>query len=197
MRLFFAIALPTPVADALASTVAKLAHTRADVKWVAASNFHITVKFLGETDEGLLPELSARLDRAAAQVNAFDLEIEGIDRLPERGPVRVIMSRVINPDNRLTKLHRLIDSAVGGIGLPMDMRALVPHVTLGRVSSNHGLNKLLRLVEKHDVDFFGKFTVSHVSLVASTLTPAGSVYRVVHTSELALPQVAVQPAHRG
>ena len=67
------------------------------------------------------------------------------------------------------------------MGLPMDTRALVPHLTLGRVSSNHGLNKLLRLLEKHDLDFFGSFTVERVVLYQSLLSAGegGAVRYVV------------------
>jgi len=120
-------------------------------------------------DDDLVPRILQRITAAAAQVPAFPLELEGVDRFPEKGPARVIISRVLSPDQRITRLHRLVDSAIGGMGLPMDTRVLVPHLTLGRVSSNHGLNKLLRQIEKHDLDFFGTFTVQHVTLFQSLL----------------------------
>ena len=88
---------------------------------------------------------------------------------------------------RITKLHRLIDSGIGGMGLPMDTRVLVPHLTLGRVSSNRGLNRLLRLLEKHDLDFFGTFPVERVVLYQSLLgrgQGGGSQYLVVGAAPL-------------
>jgi RNA 2',3'-cyclic 3'-phosphodiesterase len=169
MRLFVAIDVAAEIREKLRVVREKLADTKADVRWVAPENMHITIKFLGEVEERLAPEILERVVRAAAQVPAFPLEIEGIGRFPERGPVRVIISRVVSPDQRITKLHRLVDSAVGGMGLPMDTRVLVPHLTLGRVSSNHGLNKLLRQLEKHDLDFFGSFLVERVVLYQSLL----------------------------
>jgi RNA 2',3'-cyclic 3'-phosphodiesterase len=169
MRLFIAIDPPPDITDKLRALQEKLIATKADVRWVASDNFHITIKFLGETDDLLLPEILARLTASAAQVPAFPLELEGLSRFPDKGPARVIVSRVLSPDQRLTKLHRLVDSALGGIGLPMDTRALVPHLTLGRVNSNHGLNRLLRLLEKHDLDFFGTFPVQRVILYQSLL----------------------------
>jgi 2'-5' RNA ligase len=185
MRLFFAIPLADEMTATLAALQAKLVQTRADVRWSPAEKFHLTVKFLGETDESFLPELTARLDRAAAQVPQFPIDIEGLGRLPEKGPARVIIAFAYSPDQRLTKLHRLIDSAVGGIGLPMDTRELLPHITLGRVQSNHGLNRLLRLVDKHAGELLGSFTADRVQLIASTLTSEGSVYRIIHESKLA------------
>jgi 2'-5' RNA ligase len=182
MRLFVAIEVPAAIVDTIRPVQQKLADTRADVRWVDAGNYHVTVKFLGEVEEQLVELLASRLARAASQAPAFEVEVEGIDRLPAKGPPRVIMSRILSPDQRITRLHRLIDSAVGGMGLPMDTRVLVPHLTLGRVRSNHGVNRLLRLIEKHDLDFFGKFLVERVRLIESVPSAGaqgGSLYRPV------------------
>jgi len=169
MRLFVAIDVAAELRDKLAAAQQKLAGTKSDVRWVAAENLHITIKFIGDVDDGRVGEVLERITKAAAQVPVFPLELEGIGRLPEKGPVRVITTRVLSVDQRITKLHRLVDSAVGGMGLPLDTRVYVPHLTLGRVSSNHGLNRLLRLVEKHDLDFFGSFDVASVVLYQSLL----------------------------
>jgi 2'-5' RNA ligase len=169
MRLFVAIDIPPEIAAAIDAVKERLITTRADVRWLDAAQYHITVKFIGEVDEPRVPELLERVERAAGQVPAFELEVEGIDRLPQKGPARVIMSRILSPDQRITKLHRLVDSAVGGMGLPLDTRVLVPHLTLGRVKTNHGVNRLLRLIEKHDLDFFGNVLVSNVCVYRSML----------------------------
>ena len=184
MRLFVAINVPADIREKITAARQKLADTGADVRWVVPENLHITLKFLGEVEDARAAEILERITRAAAQVPVFPLEIEGFDRLPPRGPVRVIMSRVLSPDQRITKLHRLVDSAIGGMGLPMDTRVLVPHLTLGRVSSNHGLNRLLRLLEKHDLDFFGVFHVEQITLYQSLLGPGGSRYIIVGTAPL-------------
>jgi 2'-5' RNA ligase len=193
MRLFAAIKPSVDVREKVRAMQARLMEMRADIRWVALENFHITVKFFGDVDAARVPELLERIQKAAAQVPAFPLEIEGINRFPEKGAARVIICRVISPDQRMVKLHRLIDSAAGGMGLPMDTRVLVPHMTLGRVSSNGGINKLLRLIEKHDLDFFGSFAVERAELVESFLgaDEEGSArYAVVG----AAPMAALPPA---
>jgi 2'-5' RNA ligase len=193
MRLFFAIPVAGAARDALAALQAKLIETRAQVSWVSPAKFHLTVKFLGETDESFVPELAARLDRAAGQVPQFPIDLDGLSHFPERGPPRTIVAHAFSPDHRLTRLHRLIDSAVGGIGLPMDTRELTPHVTLGRVRSNHGVNRLIRLIDKHEADFLGTFTAEAVSLFLSTQTPEGTVHRALHTAALQVAQAADSP----
>ena len=184
MRLFMAIDVAPDVAEKLSAVQRVLEATRADVKWTSPENYHVTVKFLGEVDEQLVGQIGDRMERAARQVPAFEVEVEGVDRFPEKGPARVIVSRVLSPDMRMTKLHRLIDSGVGGIGLPMDTRVLVPHVTLGRVHTNHGLNRLLRKLERHDLDFFGSFVVGEVVLYRSLLGEDGRNYEVLRRAKL-------------
>ena len=184
MRLFIAVNPSAEVMGKLGAMQRVLADTKAAVRWVDPADYHVTVKFLGEVEEGRLKELCERVTRAAKESAGFELEVEGVDRFPEKGEARVIVSRVISPDQRMTSLHRRIDSAAGGMGLPMDSRELVPHVTLGRVESNHGLNRLLRLVEKHDLDFFGAFAVGEVVLYQSVPVEGGMKHVVVHRAKL-------------
>jgi 2'-5' RNA ligase len=194
MRLFIAIDPPPEVRDKLAAMQKVLAHTKAAVRWVDPSDYHVTIKFLGETDEGFLPRLKERLTNAAAQVPQFDLEVEGVDRFPARGQARVIISRIHSPDQRITKLHRLVDSGIGGLGLPLDTRVLVPHLTLGRVQSNHGLNRLLRLIEKHDLDFFGSFPAAHATLYQSLPREGGMEHIALHTAAMVAAPVTADPS---
>jgi 2'-5' RNA ligase len=193
MRLFVAIKPADEVVDKLRPMQKRLIDTRADVRWVSPENLHITVKFFGEVEEHRVAELLERVQKAAAQVTAFPLETEGVNLFPEKGAARVIVSRVISPDQRIVKLHRLVDSAAGGMGLAMDTRVLVPHLTLGRVSSNRGLNKLLRLLEKHDLDFFGSFQVERVLLMQSFLG-AGDGGSPRYVTVGAAPTAAAPPA---
>ncbi len=197
MRLFVAIEIPRGVREKILAVQRTLADTGADVRWMPREQFHITVKFLKDVEENRAGEWLERVISAARQVRVFPLAIEGIGRMPEKGPVRVIASRVISPDQRITHLHRLIDSAAGGMGLAMDTRVLVPHLTLGRVSSNRGLNRLLRMLEKHDLDFFGEFPVQRVVLFQSFLgagTGGGAKHGVVGTGALAAEKPAAPPS---
>jgi len=185
MRLFIALDPDAAVRQDVAVVQEKLAATRADIRWVEPENYHVTIKFMGEVDAALAPEIIRRLDRAAAAVPAFPLVLEGVGQLPERGPARVIMVPVLSPDQRITKLHRLIDSGLGGMGLAMDTRVLVPHLTLGRVRTNHGFNRLLRKLVHYEITPLGRWDVHAALLYQSTPGPDGSVYNLLHAASLA------------
>ncbi|EYT79135.1 2'-5' RNA ligase, partial [Streptomyces sp. Tu 6176] len=67
MRLFAAVLPPPDVLDALADEVAALrALPGADrLRWTGRAGWHLTLAFYGEVAEETVPELEARLAKAA------------------------------------------------------------------------------------------------------------------------------------
>ncbi|HMD53647.1 MAG TPA: RNA 2',3'-cyclic phosphodiesterase [Phycisphaerae bacterium] len=187
MRLFVAITLSETIRRQLAALQKRLEQAKVQVRWVKPEQYHITVKFIGEAADDQLAQITTRLDAAAAQTQAFKLDITGLDRIESRGKVRVITAEINSPDQRLTRLHRLVDQNLAGMGFDLDMRELLPHITLGRVQSNHGLNRLLRRLEHfapENSEPIGGWEVVDVHLFQSTLTPEGSEYKILHTAKL-------------
>ena len=187
MRLFVAVGVSGDISRQLSEWQQQLARIPAQVRWAPSEQYHLTVKFIGEIAEAHLAELCRRLDKAAAETPAFDLSIAGLARLQTRGQVRIIMAQVVSPDQRLGRLHRRINQEFAGLGIPLDTRPLRPHLSLGRVQSNHSLNKLLRRLEHYAagrIAPLGPWPVGEVSLMQSTLSPQGAVYRGLHRATL-------------
>ena len=61
MRSFVAIELPDAVRRQLEGTVAALRRELPPARWVRLENAHLTLKFLGEADVGVLETLSGQL----------------------------------------------------------------------------------------------------------------------------------------
>ncbi|HTV46859.1 MAG TPA: RNA 2',3'-cyclic phosphodiesterase [Phycisphaerae bacterium] len=187
MRLFVAITVSEALRAELFALQKRLEQAKAEVRWVKPEQYHITVKFIGEAADDQLVQIAARMDSAAAATEPFKLDIIGLDRIESRGKVRVITAEVNSPDQRLTRLHRQVDQKLAGMGFDLDMRELLPHITLGRVQSNHGLNRLLRRLEHFSPDAMEPISgweVVDVHLFQSTLTPEGSEYKILHTAKL-------------
>lgn len=79
MRLFAAVLPPEDVTAALAAEVAVLRSLPgADgLRWTGRPGWHLTLAFYGEVDDELVPELSARLARAAHRTAPFELALRG------------------------------------------------------------------------------------------------------------------------
>ncbi len=187
MRLFVALDVRGDIGEKLSAWQRRLRQTPAQVRWVPPDQYHITVKFIGAVEPAQLDPICHRLDQAAAQVPAFPLVIQGLSRLESRGKVRIITAEIGSPDMRIVRLHRLIDQELGALGVALDTRPLRPHLTLGRVRSNHSLNKLLRRLEPYSADRInplGPWWISEALLMESVLSPEGTIYRLRHRAPL-------------
>ncbi len=82
MRLFAAVALPE---DVVADLDAALADHRDDVlAWTLPEQWHITLAFYGQVEDERVPNLRARLTRAAKRYPILSLALDGAGRFNER-----------------------------------------------------------------------------------------------------------------
>ncbi|MTE19574.1 RNA 2',3'-cyclic phosphodiesterase [Streptomyces sp. TRM43335] len=175
MRLFTAVLPPPPAAAELAAAVGALqALPGADrLRWTPAEGRHITLAFLGEVDEDLLPELRERFGRAARRHRPFDARLAGGGRFGDR----VLWAGVA--DGR-TALRALADSVSAGArrtGVPIEDRPYRPHLTVARARAGRapGARRTdLRPFADALADFSGSaWRAGELTLVRSRLPVSG------------------------
>ena len=188
LRTFIAIELDAALRAALSRVQGKYKRqiAPADVRWVAAENIHLTLKFLGDTPRGRLPELEAALQAACASHGTFEISLEGRGCFPNFQRPRVIWVAVRDRGQALARLQADIERQVAPLGWPTEARGFSPHLTLGRVArgvSRTAEAEIGRIVEKSVVEQIGMQRVAGVSLIQSDLQPAGPIYtRLLHVS---------------
>jgi 2'-5' RNA ligase len=84
VRAFVALVPPDDVLGELADAVAPVRAAHPDLRWTPAAQWHLTLAFLGEVDEGVLPELVERLARAARRHPPVSLALAGGGRFGDR-----------------------------------------------------------------------------------------------------------------
>lgn len=179
LRLFVAVEIPLEIRTRMYDVVAELKTTDADVRWEGIEKLHITLKFLGNTKEELLPQLAEVLEQVAQRFTPFDVRYGTIGRFPAKGQPRVIWIGVIEGQDVLTSLARVVDERMTGLGFSLEERPFHPHVTLGRVKGSRNLPLLLRSMES--LTFESERTrVDQFSLMKSELKPSGSVYTLLN-----------------
>lgn len=94
-------------------------------------NLHVTLKFLGDVDDPDLPRLIELLQRIAVECRPFELNMTGIDYLPDARRARVLAAKLDRPA-ALAALFDCIEEASFDLGFPREGRAYHPHITLGR-----------------------------------------------------------------
>ena len=111
LRSFIAIEVPPDVQTVIAASVSDLqkALPKPLVRWVAAKNIHLTLKFLGDVSPANLDQLAEALRSDAAGQTGFDLPVGGIGVYPSERRARVIWIGVEAPAGLFT-LQREVES---------------------------------------------------------------------------------------
>ena len=177
-RLFVAIPLPDDVREALHAAAAPLRNAaEAAVTWTPAERLHLTVKFLGDTEESLVAPLQDELQSAAAGHVDVPLVLRGAGAFPTLRRPRVVWVGV-EPSPRLELLYHDIEESCVRLGIPSEGRPFRPHVTLGRVKARLEPGVVRALGRAAAIlDFESEGTASSLDLMQSTLTRQGPTYR--------------------
>lgn len=131
-RLFAAVKI-TPAAEYIRIynlLKSGLIHER--ITWVNPTVTHLTLKFLGETDEKLIPSISKALRRTADHSPSLELNIRRTGVFGSRYDPRVIWFG-IEENPGLTLLANNTRNELTLAGWPLDRQNFVPHLTIGRI----------------------------------------------------------------
>jgi len=183
VRAFIAIDLAPEIKERLQALVRDLRDTRADVRWVEAGGMHLTLKFLGEIDDGQTLRVREILASAASKHRPFALRLDGTGAFPnERSPRVLWVGCEAGPE--LAALQEEIEKALEPQGFGREARAFKPHLTLGRVKGLVRIDKAMAELAKHREGSYGGMTVGKIALFESVLRPQGAEYRVVSEAVL-------------
>jgi 2'-5' RNA ligase len=182
MRLFVAILLDEAVRAELERFQSGLKQACDGVRWVAAHQFHLTAKFLGEVDDRRVAEVSEAVARAADRAEPFEFELVGAGCFPKRGLARVIWVGSHEPTGRLASCAEAVEREMEAIGFARERRAFSAHLTLGRVREDRSRGGIRAHVQSCS---FGPVTqsVSSLTLMSSVLSPKGPTYTPVSTAD--------------
>ena len=181
-RLFVAVDLSAAVIERLAKLQNTLAGRLEDdvrIKWTDPDKIHLTLKFLGDTEESLLPALCDTLGAAAARTAPFEATSRGLGCFPRPSHPRVIWAGFdAESAEALRALQQPIDADLEELGIRPESRSYVPHVTLGRVKSEQkpALNQLFAGVRNTPL---GESNITELVLYESTLDHSGATYDVI------------------
>jgi len=183
MRLFVAAALSPEVRRGLEEAQQELRSAAAAVRWVRVEGIHLTLRFLGDVDEGKRAPLVAALKAVRGQ--AFEAAVRGIGFFPNPRRPRVVWAGVEEPTGRLAALQRGVEEAVVRLGFePEERGEFHPHLTLGRLGDPKRTGRLGEAAQAMEKREFGAFRVPAFQLFRSELRPDGARYSVLDTFPL-------------
>jgi RNA 2',3'-cyclic 3'-phosphodiesterase len=142
------------------------------MKWVDPGNFHLTLRFIGETGEAVAADIDDALARLRAR--RFTLQLAGTGVFGGADKPRSLWVGV-ERSPELVALHDKIERALVRAGLAPELRKFSPHVTLARLHKP-ALDKLSGFLAAHAQFRAVPHPVESFSLIASFQTKAGSIY---------------------
>ncbi|HVZ78836.1 MAG TPA: RNA 2',3'-cyclic phosphodiesterase [Gemmatimonadaceae bacterium] len=183
MRLFLAISFEPAVRRALAQVAAPLRPLAPGLAWVRDEQLHLTVKFLGEQPDDVVPRLVQAVDAVAAAHAPIRTALRGVGAFPNFRRARVVWMGM-ESDPRLELLHHDVEVACDALGFPLDGKPFRPHVTLARVKRVPMQDELRALWRAADRAGERRIpaTISSVDLMSSTLRTDGAVHERLHSS---------------
>jgi 2'-5' RNA ligase len=169
MRLFVAVHVPEEL-KARAAALAKELPQDA-ITPVRPESMHLTLRFIGETDEKGRDEIIRKL--TAIRFAPFRCSVKGTGVFPDENYVRVVWAG-IDSNGALEALAKDVIGTLAGIGRD-EGRGFTAHLTIARVRRKIDAAPFL---QKHRDDAFGEFDVSGFALMESVLGgAAGPVYK--------------------
>lgn len=176
IRSFIALDLPAEIREALGKLQLRLKEAKAPVNWVKPDRIHLTLKFLGDVQEDVLPEIMGALEKVASQTEPFSLRPEGCGAFPSMMRMRVVWVGLIGEQGALADLRQKTEDAVAALGFPREDRPFKPHLTLGRVRDARHIKELQQGLLNSRAFVAEAFDVTEVVLYKSDLRSEGAHY---------------------
>ena len=173
------ISIDVPITDEISSLLDSLRAIKG-IKVPPDGQIHLTLKFLGDTDDKKVKKLCTSLREALFDSPTFDITIEGLGAFPNERNPRVLWMGVKAPDE-LINIAEIVDDNIKSLNLRCDDKKFSPHITVGRIDGRPDLKELF---EKNKGRCFCRFRCSSVSVMKSELTPRGAIHTVIDSIEL-------------
>lgn len=183
MRFRAFIAVEIDPSERLLALFRELAQSRADLKLVKPEQMHITLKFLGDTEEALAEDILSGIRSSAAGIGPFSMRLVGMGAFPSLSNIRVVWVG-IEGGKLLGRIADKLDENLRTLGFERDKKGFVPHLTLARTRSPRNMANVQEIIRNNAATDFGEYAVDRVLLKKSVLSPHGPTYSVVLEHQL-------------
>jgi 2'-5' RNA ligase len=166
--LFLAVPLDEQVRVMLAQ---QLDPDRLPGKPVAPRSWHLTVRFLGWTNDVTQDKVTAELDQTDLG-DTFDIQLGEMGAFPRPARATVLWLALTRGAERLTELHSIGEEVCVSAGLQPEGRPYSPHLTLSRIRPDQDVRPVIAAYEPRPF----RWAAAELVLFESRLGRGGAVY---------------------
>ncbi|MDA8165375.1 MAG: RNA 2',3'-cyclic phosphodiesterase [Desulfobacteraceae bacterium] len=167
-RLFVAIDLPEEIKKELGAMCFGIP----GAKWVEPEQLHLTLRFIGEVDGGVLADIRETLEGVRGE--PFTMRLKGFGHFPPRQEPRVLWVGV-DAGEDLVRLRNRIENGLVRAGIEPEHRKFAPHITVARLKETP-LRKLTNFFAGNALYASPAFEVTEFHLYSSTLSLKGAIH---------------------
>jgi 2'-5' RNA ligase len=177
IRAFVAVSIPSTILERIEETSSRLRELGLGARFSKIQSIHLTLKFLGEIEEGLVGRIGQALEESVRSTALFSLDVRGVGVFPNCRRPRVIWVG-IEKEPELVKLQQRVEKGLQGLGFESEKRPFRPHLTLARLKSSRNVAELRQFLALEGEGLrLGTFEVNSIHLYQSILRPSGAEYR--------------------
>jgi 2'-5' RNA ligase len=196
IRAFIAIEIDPQVSRRISSAIDQLRSQMTGVRWTAADNFHLTLRFLGDVDDAQIDPIGAALEDHLHLFPRFSINAKGLGVFPDMRRPRILWVGLAASE--LASLASELQSALERFGFAAEKRSFTPHLTIGRWRQIDRAPKSLGTsLESWKNYQFGATNVDEVILFQSLLNPKGAVHTRLKTVTLKNKQLGIEGSEGG
>ncbi len=186
-RTFIAIGLSDGLREKLRQVVQDLTKAGGDIRCVKPENTHLTLRFLGGTEESKLDEIKKAMEKTLQGVSPFKISFYGIGTFPGIENPRVLWVGVKEGKEKLREIRDVLEENLLQTGIEKEDRKYRSHLTLGRVKSQRGKDRLVSWIKSNENLDFGSMKADRIVFMESILKPQeGAKYKPLGVVNLKL-----------
>ncbi len=178
-RTFISIPVPSRVLGIKQMLVSTFSDP-ADVKWVKNINIHLTLKFLGDTQDDSITKINQVLSKIADRTPTMELMIEKTGCFPNEEKPTVLWMGVNGPTDNLLSLVNNINDKLVSFGYDIDPQPFIPHITIGRIKYSNKKPPNAQLFLQSSYDGIA-LQANQMQFISSQLTKEGPIYTILGT----------------
>lgn len=176
IRIFVGVSIPRQFEGPILALQERLRELGIEARYPKPDSLHLTLKFLGDVDEAVLPKIGNQLEEVARLGQPFSARLAGFGVFPHLSDPRVVWLG-IESGEPLFELQQQIELELEGLGFSREKRPFRPHLTLARIKSRRRMAGLIHLLEIESEKIeLGEFQVVEFSIFRSVLRPQGALY---------------------
>jgi RNA 2',3'-cyclic 3'-phosphodiesterase len=144
------------------------------VRWVSPETIHLTLKFIGDIDDPLIPGVFKAMREAVKGIGPIDFAVKGLGWFPQGKRPRVLWAGIEEAGGAIEELAKRLDVGLLDLGIAGDGKPYRPHVTLSRIRGPIDTGVVEEAFGRVGRKEFGRETADEIVLFMSELSPAGA-----------------------